>query len=164
MNSSNQDSKSSEQALSQGIDDKATAKDNETIIDSDHCVIHRDKQMAYFTMDPKKPLERQFVRITQPTLFAKGRRAELNYGSFSKIVQYLVAYEDVFIKELGKGPEIRYGTGGEADFDENQDLVVLKEYPQVYQDNNTVTGDVITLHRKTDIVEVKQSNAFSAGD
>jgi hypothetical protein len=156
------------------------AKDS-TTIDSDRCVIHRDQQVAYFTMEASRPLKSRFVRINQPTLFARGRRATLNYGDFSKILKYLVVYEDVLIKELpaaptasptpmaeapsakAQPPSLRYGTGGRADFDSAKDLIILTEFPQVYQDNDTVTGDVIVVHRNTDVIEVEHSNSYSQG-
>lgn len=141
----------------------ARGKKQSTTIISDHCLIKRGQQIAHFTMDPKRPFKERFVHITQPTLFSRARRADLNYGDFSKILQYLVAYEDVLIKETGDGTSLKYATGGRADFDTNRDVIVLREFPQAYQDNDTVTGDVILLHRDTDIVEVEHSNAFSDG-
>jgi LPS export ABC transporter protein LptC len=135
-----------------------------TTIESDHCVIFRTKQIAHFTMNPGRPLNTRFVRITQPTLWTRARRAELNYGDFTNVLQYLVAYDDVLIKEKGKASSLRYGTGGRADFDSRRNVIVLREFPQVYQDNDTVTGDVIIVHRDTDVVEVEHSNAFSEGE
>lgn len=138
-----------------------------TTIDSDRAVIFRDRQVANFTMYPSRPLAERFVHITQPTLFTRGRRAQLNYGDFSKLLQYMIAFDDVLIKETGK-PEgsdgsLRYATGGRADFDANSDIIKLTQFPQCYQDNDTVTGDIIIMHRDTDLVEVEHSNAFSQG-
>ena len=79
------------------------------------------------------------------------------------LLQYLVTYEDVVIKELGKKESLRYGTGGRADFDTRRNVIVLSQYPQVYQDNDTITGDIILVHRDTDVVEVEHSNAYSQG-
>jgi lipopolysaccharide export system protein LptA len=105
----------------------------------------------------------KFVHITQPTLFARGRTADLNYGDSDSILQYLIAYDDVLIKDLGVKDSLRYATGGRADFDSHHDIIILTIYPQVYQDEDTVTGDKILMHRDTDIVEVENSNAFSEG-
>lgn len=155
-----------------------------TTIQSDHCLIKRAEQLAFFTMNASRNTNSRFVHITQPTLFTRARRAELNYGNFSKVLQYLTAYEDVLIKETESSkpkpspspsltkspfptptskPSLRYATGGRADFDTRRDVVVITEYPQVYQNEDTVTGDTILLHRDTDIVEVEHSNAFSQG-
>jgi LPS export ABC transporter protein LptC len=135
-----------------------------TVIQSDHAVINRAKQLAHFTMNPAKPLDKRFVHITQPTMFTRGRRADMSYGDFSKLLQYMVVYEDVLVKEITDGTSLRYGTGGRADFDARSDVIRLTQFPQVYQDNDTVTGDIIIMHRDTDLVEVEHSNAFSAGN
>jgi LPS export ABC transporter protein LptC len=144
-----------------------------TTIESDHAVIHRDKQIAHFTMRPNQPEDKRFVRISQPTLSTRGRRAQLNYGDFSSLLQYMIAFEDVLIKELPdpaaeparKPPpsSLRYATAGRADFDSKKNVIKLTEFPQCYQGGDTVTGDVIIMHRDTDLVEVEQSNAFSQG-
>jgi len=135
-----------------------------TDIDSDHCLINRLTQTAYFTMIPTRPLKSRFVHITQPTLFVRSRRADLHYGSdYSQVLNYLTAYEDVLIKETGNKKELRYATGGRADFDTKRDVIILKEFPQVYQNGDTVTGDIVIMHRDTDVIEIEHSNAFSSG-
>lgn len=149
------------QAQSGGVQER-------TRIISDHCVIQRDKQMAYFTMDESRPLETRFVQISQPTLFVRARTANSNYGDFSKVLKYLVAHDDVLVKEKpaeGKQSSgLRYGTAGKAEFDTHRNVIVMTGYPQVYQGNDTMTGDIIILHRDTDIVEVEHSNAYSTGE
>lgn len=143
-----------------------------TLLESDQCVIHRDRQHAEFTMASWRKDPERFVRMSQPSMFARARRMDLTYGDYSKLVNYLVAREDVLIRELtgpGKtdvGAEpatLKYATAGKAEFNSKRNVVVLTEFPQVYQDKDTVTGDVILLHRDTDIVEVEHSNAFSQG-
>lgn len=147
-------------------DGKPPAPDR-TTIESDRAVIYRTKQVAHFTMYSSRPLATRFVHITQPTLFTRARRAQLNYGDFSQLLQYMIAFDDVLIKETGKTAgdtgSLRYATGGRADFDSKSDVIKLTEFPQCYQDNDTVTGDIIIMHRDTDLVEVEHSNAFSQG-
>jgi LPS export ABC transporter protein LptC len=142
----------------------ASSPDEKTVIESDHCVIYRNQQLARFTMDSKKPLSKRYVNITQPNLFVRSRRADLNYGDYSQLIQYMVAYEDVLIKEEGRDDNsLKYATAGQADFATKRNVIILRQFPQVYQNNDTVTGDIIVLHRDTDIVEVEHSNAFSEG-
>ena len=155
---------------------------NLTQIESDRCFIFRDRKFAQFMMNPQRPLKTRFVHITQPTLFTRSRRADLHYGDFSQVLQYLVAYEDVLVKETSAqttgSPKavlknedeakddpntLRYATGGRADFDTRRDVIVLTEFPQAYQNQDTVTGDVILMHRDSDIIEIEHSNAFSGG-
>lgn len=150
-------------AVAQGAVARSENKDGPTTIISDHCEIYRSKQLAHFTMNPHRALKKRFVKITQPNLYAQSRRADMNYGDFAKMLQYMTAFEDVLIRETGGQSTLQYATGGRADFDGKRNLIVLSEFPQVYQDNDTVTGDIILLHRDTDIVEVEHSNAFSQG-
>ncbi len=169
---------------------RSAAKDRDhTRIESDRAVIYRARQFARFTMSPTRPLHLRFVQITQPTLIAQARRAELRFGPDARRLDYLSLFEDVFLRELpreqvaatpaapvdpeatraaapphgGDGP-VRYATGGRADFDGGRDVIVLRDFPQVYQDQDTVTGEVIVVHRESDIVEVEHSNAFSEGE
>lgn len=135
-----------------------------TVIHSDRAVIYRDKQISHFTMRADRPLTQRFVRITQPTMFTRARRAELRYGDFSSLLQYMVVFDDVLIKDTGTTASLRYATGGRADFDAQSDVIKLTKFPQAYQDNDTVTGDIIIMHRDSDLVEVEHSNAFSQGN
>lgn len=137
-------------------------KEKTTIV-SDHCLIRRDQQIAYFMMYANRPLESRFVQITQPSLFVRSRTADFHYGDHSESINYMVAHEDVLIRELDS-KELKYATGGQAAFDAKLNVIILTIFPQVYQANDTVTGEKITLHRDTDVVEVEQSNAFSDGN
>jgi len=152
-------------------DPSSTGVPERTLIESDRCLIYRNQQLAVFTMEPSRSPDARFVHITQPNLFVRSRKADLNYGSFNQVIQYLVAKEDVLVKEKARppqtkpsaNPKLRYATAGQAAFDTKRDVVVLTDYPQVYEDQDTVTGDVILLHRDTDLVEIENSNAFSEG-
>jgi LPS export ABC transporter protein LptC len=137
---------------------------DETKIKSDQCTIERNDSIAHFTMYSNRPLKERFVQITQPNLFTKGRRADIRYGDLSGFVHYMTVFEDAFIQELKDPKELRYGTGGRADFDSKKNLVRLSDYPQVYQDHDTLVGDVIIMHRDTDIVEVENGNGYSTGN
>jgi len=138
-----------------------------TVIESDRCIISRAQKLATFTMSPERSLKDRFVRVTQPTMFSKGRRGELNYGDnsepSSKMLHKVALYDDVLVKETSKAGPLRYATAGQANFDSAQDIVVLTKFPQVYENEDTVTGDRITLHRDSDVVEVEHSNSFTAG-
>ncbi len=136
-----------------------------TVIESDHSVIQKDRKKTTFTMNASRPLGQRFVRITQPSLSARSRSVDLDYsGAASTSLKYLVLNEDVLIREKTKSTgRIRYGTGGRADFDSDSDVITLTQFPQVYEDHDTVTGDRIKLRRNQDIVEVEHSNAYSQG-
>lgn len=134
-----------------------------TTIQSDKAKILRDKKISYFTMEESRPLRSRFVRINQPDMFVRSRRAQLNYGEFEDLLQYMVANDDVFIRELKEDSEVQYATCGQAEFDTKKNVIRLTHFPQAYQGNDTVTGDVIRLLRDEDIVEVDYSNAYSEG-
>ncbi len=141
-----------------------TTPEQKTTIDSDECSIDRTTKLAHFTMRQNRPLAERFVRLTQPNLFVRSRRVELFYGGEKGFLKSLFAYDDVFIHETdSKDQSLRYATCGQAEFDQNNNLIILTRYPQVYQDSDTVTGEVIVIHRDTDVIEIKQSNAFSEG-
>ena len=142
-------------------------KESTTIV-SDTCDIDRTQQRAAFHMFPTRPVKDRFVWVEQPNLSGNGRWATLFYGSGNQVVHDMTLFEDVTVRELAdqgkeKGKVLRYGTGGRADFDNRKNIVELTELPQVYQDQDTVTGDLIRIFRDTDMVEVEKSNAFSEG-
>jgi LPS export ABC transporter protein LptC len=135
-----------------------------TEIRSDQCVINRTTSIAHFSMYPGRPAQSRFVRITQPDLYARSRKADLRFGSFKDVLHYLTAFEDVFIQETDPEAEgLQYATGGQADFDSKKKIILLTEFPQVYQDDDTLVGDVILMHRETGIVEVDYGNAYTTG-
>lgn len=142
---------------------KADAPDAITTIDSDQASIRRAERLGHFTMHSSRPLKEQFVKVNQKTLAVQSRRADLNYGDSSQLLHYFTALQDVLIHEKGVESGLKYSTSGRADFDSNRNVIVLSDFPQVYQDQDTVTGEVIILHRDTDQVEVEHSNAYSGG-
>jgi hypothetical protein len=156
----------------QGSKPVAKGTPDTTVIDSDRCTINRRQKLATFSMYPFRPIKDRFVRVTQPTLFSKGRRGELNYGDStepsSKLLHHVALYDDVLVKEIApsgqKETPLRYATAGQANFEGTQDIVVLTKFPQVYENQDTVTGDRIILHRDSDVVEVEHSNSYSAGE
>jgi LPS export ABC transporter protein LptC len=141
--------------------DQVTTMDNPTNIESDHCVILRNKQIAKFTMNPDP---HRFVKITQPGLHSQSRNVDFNYGAKDKTLHYLIMKDDVLIRDTGNKNVLKYGTAGQANFDQKKEIIVLTLFPQVYQGNDTVVGDQIILHRRKDLVEIVNSNAFSQGE
>ena len=151
------------QEVNFSFDNRRTGEGVTTIV-SDRSIVYRRKQLAKFTMDPGRPIASRFVKINQKTLNSQARIADLNYGDSPKILQYMTLFDDVLIREFGKKTSLQYATAGRADFDSNRNRIVLSKFPQVYQDNDTVTGDIILMHRDTDVIEVQNSNAFSQGN
>lgn len=137
-----------------------------TSIESDYCHINRNTKIAEFEMQPWRPVEERYIQIRQPTIYVKARRGRLDYGfsESAKSVEYLYAYDDVFLQEKGNPETSRYGTAGKAAFENKRNVVILTELPQLYQNGDTIAGDRIIMHRDSDIVEVEKSNAFNEGE
>lgn len=148
-----------------------------TTIESDYANIDRKKNKVFFTMLEARPDELRFVKISQPGMTSKSRRAEFLMNASRKL-RTVRALDDVKIVERPKMPsdsstnvrrrgeaeKPRYATAGVAEFDSEANLIVLRDYPQVYQDRDTITGETIIVHRNSDLVEVDQSNAFTEGN
>lgn len=149
-----------------------------TTIESDRATIERKKNTIQFTMLPSRPAETRFVRISQPGMNSRSRRAEFRIDANPRKLRTVRALDDVKIEEKPKlsaedrmdprrrarAEKARYATAGVAEFDSERNLIVLRDYPQVYSDRDTLTGETIVLHRDSDLVEVDQSNAFSEGE
>ncbi len=139
-----------------------------TTIESDRARIDRTIQRSDFEMLPERPVQERFTKIYQPGTFCQSRTAVLHYGKSKQshkpsAIDSLVAIEDVLIRDVGKDSGMKYATANRAEFDSAKNTITLRELPQVYQEKDTVTGDVIILHRDTDVVEVDHSNAYSEG-
>jgi hypothetical protein len=149
-----------------------------TTIDSDRATIDRKKDIIRFSMLEARPADLRFVKITQPGMTSRSRRAEFRINANPRKLRSVRALDDVKIEERpkiaddasvaerrrAKGMKPRYATAGIAEFDSQKNLIILRDYPQVYQDRDTLTGETIIVHRDSDLVEVDQSNAFSEGD
>ncbi len=167
---------------------KADEKSETTIIESDYAVVEKSKNVARFQMMETAGSSPRLVKITQPQMKAQGRKAEFYFasarassgtqkGTSQARVKQMRLLDDVKIEEepkranrsaknaraAGRDPGKRYSTSGIAEFDVAKNIIILKQYPQVYQGRDTMTGETIIVHRDTDIVEVDQSNAYSDG-
>jgi len=142
---------------------KKGPKEDTSVIQSDRCTIDRTASEAHFVMREDRPDQKRFVLTEQPDLFVKSRTLDLDYGDYANVIHNMTAKEDVYIEERNDEGIKRTATGGQADFDAQKNIIVLTKYPQVYQDNDTVTGDVIIVYRETDVIQVEHSNAFSEG-
>ncbi len=134
-----------------------------TEVRSDTATIDRKEKTADFRMDAREIQDNKFVESTQGTMFVKSRRQFASYDSNTTTLKYLTAYEDVYIKELD--PEkikdgLKYATCQKADFITQKDKVILTGFPSAYQGNDILTGEVITVYRSENLIEVNQANAF----
>jgi lipopolysaccharide transport protein LptA len=126
---------------------------------SDHCNVIQTKNLLEFSMDDSKIIERQFVVATDPGMFLKSRRMEVKLHS-GRQVEEIIALQDVFFENLGQTDSKTQGTGGKGIYRVRENEIILSEFPQLYQDRDTVTGDTITYNRNSERVEVTRSNAI----
>jgi len=133
--------------------------DELTDVRSDFAEVDRFKKVAYFTMSsPQK-----FVETDRGTLHVKSRRQDATYDSKSSSIKVMTAYDDVLIEErdLKKSKKgLKYATCQKADFLTLEDKILLSGFPSVYQEKDTLTGELITIFRKRNVVEVNQANAL----
>jgi len=114
----------------------------------------------------------QYVRLEQPgatDLIARARTMEVHSSAHAlQKKPSFTALDDVRIEEWNRdstrsGKPYRYSTSGRAEFHPDESEFILTEYPQVYQSEDTMTGDLIRVDRKNDRVEVENTNAISKG-
>ena len=129
------------------------SNDRKTQIQSDRARVPLSKNKLYFYMNENQNFDRQFVKVHQLDLEMKSRSVEINLKN-SKL-ESISALSDVSIREHSF-----YSTSGKATFIENTNQIELTDFPQVYQDKDTITGDTIIYNRTEDTIEVKQSNAI----
>ncbi len=149
-----------------------------TTIESDYGNIDRKQNIILFAMQESRPEDLRFVKISQPGMTSRSRRAEFRIDANPRKLRTVRALDDVKIEEKPQASadyasnprrktrlaKSRYATAGVAEFDSARNLILLRDYPQVYQDRDTITGETIIVHRDSDLVEVDQSNAFSEGE
>ncbi len=142
---------------------EVTSKNERTEIKSDYAVINREQRVVDFTMQHVLPgSDARLVESTQGTLLVRSRRQEVFYNPSEKQASDMFAYEDDFIRETKpKGKKgLKYATAEKAQFMSDKDRIILSGYPSAYQADDTLTGEVIVLHRKINIVEVQQANVL----
>jgi lipopolysaccharide transport protein LptA len=147
------------QLLSQVQVEIQDEKKEVTHIYSDRAIYLHEAGHLNFVMNEERPLPEQFVKVNQPDLDMKSRTLDVDLVE-GKSLQTITAHGDVWIRDAHDPTKISTSTSGKAVFDQKKNDLVLTEFPQVYQEGDTITGDVIIFHRTTDQIEVKQSNAI----
>jgi lipopolysaccharide transport protein LptA len=133
--------------------------DRELRILSDQATFLPDDGLLHFFMNDDQIIERQFVLAKEPELDLKSRTLDLRLAQ-GKELEEATALQDVWFQDRQNSGKMTEGTGGKAVYRPGTNVIHLSDFPQLYQDRDTVTGDSITYHRNTDEVEVSQSNAI----
>lgn len=117
-----------------------------TKVRGDRAVLDRESEQIHFDKN---------VQVEQEKVVATGQHASLFYSPQARTVRYMSISEDVKIQEEGG----RYTRSQVAEFFAPTDTIVLTGFPSVYDGDDAVTGDKITLYRATGVVEVTATNA-----
>jgi lipopolysaccharide transport protein LptA len=133
--------------------------DKKTRIVSDYAVYDQIHNRGTFSMNDQRPLDQQFAQVFQSDMYLKSRTLVMNLGDQRQLLT-IVAIDDAYLRDSKDPLHVSTGTAGKATYYDLSDEVYLTDFPQVYQDSDTITGDLIIFHRKQDVVEAKQSNAI----
>lgn len=102
------------------------------------------------------------VYIQRDQLKAWGRRGEIYLDNFNKKLKYYVLFDNVIVKEKVQSETgstfTREAFGEKLEGIVREDKMILTGLPRVYQLLDTIKGNIITLRRNSEIVEVDDSN------
>lgn len=133
--------------------------DKKSKVYADLVTYHRNQEILSYEMAEHRPLAQQFVNAYQDELHLRSRTMTVTFEKDK--VQVLTANTDTSFEDKTNQKHPVSGTSGKAIYKETSNLLFLKDFPQVYQDRDTITGDVIIYDRTNDTIEVEQSNAFN---
>ena len=121
-------------------------KEGLTKVRGDRAVVDREKEKVDFYAH---------VQVDQAKVIGTSNHGEMFYDKQEKNLHYMALMDDVKIQdETG-----RYSRSQMAEFFSPTDTIVLSGFPSVYDKDDVVTGDKITLFRTTGVVEVTAANA-----
>jgi LPS export ABC transporter protein LptC len=124
-------------------------KHGETRMRGDTAVLDRTEEKATFVKN---------VKVEQKDITGTSDTGDLYYSSHEKGIRYLSLNTDVVIAQ----PDGKHTRSQEAEFFAPTDSIVLTGFPSVYDGDDVLTGDKITVYRATGVVEVTATNAAGA--
>lgn len=127
------------------------AKHGPTKIRGDWADMHRDEEKVEFFKN---------VFVEQENTKGTSEKATLFYATPERALRYMSMQGDVHLMEK----DGRYTRSQVAEFFMPTDTIVLTVFPAVYDGDDAVTGDKITMYRTTGVVEVLSTNAASNQD
>lgn len=124
-------------------------KHGPTKVRGDSAVVNRSEEKVTFVKNAK---------VEQEKVVGTGENADLYYSKTDKGIRYMSMTNDVRIEQESG----RYTKSQMAEFFAPTDTIVLTGFPAVYDGDDAVTGDKITVFRATGVVEVMATNAAGA--
>lgn len=102
------------------------------------------------------------VTLTKQGLIVNGRRGEIFLQNYSKRLKYFALYDDVKVKEYvrraGGKSHHRRAYAEKLEGIMAEDKIVLTGYPKVYQRQDVIKGNRITLRENNEVVEVDDAS------
>ena len=59
---------------------------------------------------------------------------------------------------------LKYATCQQAEFFSKENKIVMSGFPSAYQEGDTITGELITIYRSKNLVEVNQANGYHSNE
>lgn len=130
-----------------------------TRVKSDQAIFNQKSDHLRFFMNDNQAIDQQFVKVHQIDMDMKSRILDVNMDEKQNL-KTLVGVKDVYIHDYHDPAHPSQSTSGKATYFQDINEIHLDEFPQVYQDGDTIIGDRIIFNRTRDTIEVKQSNAI----
>ncbi|MGZ3653769.1 MAG: LPS export ABC transporter periplasmic protein LptC [Bdellovibrionota bacterium] len=123
-----------------------------------HGLTHMRGDTAVMDRTEDKVTFEKNVKVEQEKVVATSETGDLYYSRGDKAIRYMSLNTDVKITQL----DGKYTRSQVAEFFAPTDTIVLSGFPAVYDGDDAVTGDKITVYRATGVVEVTATNAAGA--
>lgn len=116
-------------------------------------------ERAVLDREEKKVTFEKKVKVEQDKVTGTSETADLFYSPEIKTVRYMSMNGNVRIEQA----DGKFTRSQVAEFFAPTDTIVLTGFPAVYDGDDAVTGDKITMYRATGVVEVMATNAAAQG-
>jgi len=112
--------------------------------------------LDFFKLEQRINLEGS-VYIERDLTNVRSLKGEIFLENYNKKLKYYELFDDVKLEEFvptAKGRVLRKGFAEHLEGHMAEDKLILTGYPKVYQDNDVIKGNKITVRPKSSIVEV----------
>ncbi len=102
------------------------------------------------------------VEVNKNKLKANARHGEIFLENFNKKLKYYTLYDDVRLEEVyqtAKGLKKRLAYGERLDVFQGERRIVLSGAPRVFQDDDVIKGNKVTMWESKELIEVDDSKS-----
>jgi lipopolysaccharide export system protein LptA len=138
----------------------------ETTVFSDQATLDMKQDRVSFHMNDAL----NYVEILQPDLYARGTRGHVAFSANDQTLQSWSLTGQVLIIEtpnpasfrrVSSPKPTRYASAGRARYEAKSSMILLSEYPQLTDGEESFTGDQMHMHRKEKTVETLNMRGLS---